>query len=178
MSPEDREAWIDRLIVPPSYEAVSAILDRVEALEAELAARAAPPQRRPRPMVEHTKGKLGFREEDDLTIWCGDLFIAETGDTVEGLEGDCPAAAANARRLVACWNACEAFTTEAIEGGIVMRCYEESFTLDGEGDDSPRPPVVRERRAPGFTQGDHTDELPAIPGSEDSAWPRCRLQAD
>ncbi len=45
---------------------------------------------------------------------------------------------ANARRLVACWNACEAFTTEAIEGGIVMQCFEESFTLDGEGDESPR----------------------------------------
>ncbi len=69
-------------------------------------------------MPEHTKGKLTY-DEGARTIWCGEFTIADVLDTLEGLEGDCPAADANMRRLVAAWNAVEGISTEALEQGII-----------------------------------------------------------
>ncbi len=89
-------------------------------------------------MTEHTKRRLMI-DEDFRTIWAGDreVPIAEVWDTAEGLEGDCPTADANARRLVACWNFCERATTEELERhrlattedhiGVVPHLYIESL---------------------------------------------------
>ena len=76
-------------------------------------------------MSEHTKGPLEFssagfgsksgitvdeyfirRPEDDVAV-AADVIDPETGAPSES----------NARRLVACWNACQNIATEAIESG-------------------------------------------------------------
>ncbi len=71
-------------------------------------------------MSEHTKEPWQIVDErtivsDNSEDVSDPIFIAEMLDTTEGLEGDCPAAIANGRRIVACVNACASFTTDQLE---------------------------------------------------------------
>ncbi len=95
-------------------------------------------------MDEHTRGRLKVTRFGECTFIDTEDTEESNGLRIADCQGDDllspETCRENGRRLVACWNACEAFTTEAIEGGIVARCYEESFDLDGEGDESPVAP--------------------------------------
>jgi len=74
-------------------------------------------------MTEHTKGKLRIDPDDRPDMhWNNHIvsverphmticFMSHDG-TQENVEGE-----ANARRLVACWNACEGIPTENLEPG-------------------------------------------------------------
>jgi hypothetical protein len=62
--------------------------------------------------MSHTQGKLKAQESR--------IYFA---DLAGGFDiRNCPSPEANARRLVACWNACEGISTDALEteGGAVM----------------------------------------------------------
>ncbi len=63
-------------------------------------------------MAEHTKGRLSQ---------CGIALRDEQGRLLGGISGcQIPnVGRANARRLVACWNALEGISTEALEQGML-----------------------------------------------------------
>jgi hypothetical protein len=67
-------------------------------------------------MSEHTEGKLEIIGEQGTALWAGALLIATMYEprTRHAL------ARANARRLVACWNACEGIPTEDLESKVVV----------------------------------------------------------
>ena len=66
-------------------------------------------------MSEHTPGKLSLIGEQGTSMWSGDLIVAQINEP----RSNAKLARANARRLVAAWNACEGFETDLLEN-IVM----------------------------------------------------------
>lgn len=64
---------------------------------------------------QHTQGRLTFEEQflpEDNGVSNG-VFILQNGVPICNLFND---SKETARRLVACWNACEGISTEEIEG--------------------------------------------------------------
>ena len=76
--------------------------------------------------AQHTPGRLVIHQDHTHKV----LSIEDAGDfghlkinspwVEDAWEGD-EEAEANARRLVACWNACEGISTEALEGDEAPR---------------------------------------------------------
>lgn len=67
-------------------------------------------------MDKHTQGKLELAE-NPLEIIGGGMDIAFCGPAKGFNMDEYPVRRANARRLVACWNACEGISTETLENG-------------------------------------------------------------
>ena len=66
-------------------------------------------------MSEHTPGKLSLIGKQGTSMWSGDSIVAQINEP----RSNAKLARANARRLVAAWNACEGFETDLLEN-IVM----------------------------------------------------------
>lgn len=65
-------------------------------------------------MAEHTKGKLIFDDNEDV-------IRDESKESIGRIW-----TSANARRLVAAWNACQKLTTEELERGVIVKAAIES----------------------------------------------------
>ncbi len=65
-------------------------------------------------MAEYTKGKLFIEcQSSDM------IEIQDEGGNCVAVMGDTDQAVDDARRLAACWNACQGITTEALEAGVI-----------------------------------------------------------
>ena len=79
-------------------------------------------------MSAHTKGKLELEDRDErLLLWADGShdYVAELSTAADGADEDAQSAyedeqRENARRLVACWNACDGISTEALEAGALL----------------------------------------------------------
>ncbi len=80
-------------------------------------------------MDKHTKGRLKVARSSVFTFIETEDTEESNGLRIADVEGDDlispQVARENARRLVACWNACEKFTTKELEGGY---CDSLRFT--------------------------------------------------
>ncbi len=81
-------------------------------------------------MAEHTKGKLVVVKFEKCTFIDTEDTEESNGLRIADCDGDDlispEVARANARRLVACWNVCEGFTTEELESQVAWLENTES----------------------------------------------------
>jgi hypothetical protein len=84
--------------------------------------------------VSHTEGKLHYQEESDAyTHIARDVNGRIIFSTPQGSKGTDEA---NARRLVACWNACEGLPQDALDGGWTAAGISQyAKRLEGERDE-------------------------------------------
>ncbi len=103
-------------------------------------------------MDEHTEGRLKYWSCES-TGGCPQILALDDGERVAhvSLRRECEA---DARRLVACWNACEGISTEALEAGVVGNLCSELSALAEQyetwhdlGDAAAEPPDTGDARA-------------------------------
>lgn len=84
--------------------------------------------------AKHTQGELKYASESINPDWAvvtdaNGSVVANVPDVVSAPAMRQMPAEANARRLVACWNACQSIPTEALEAGVVGELVEACRTL-------------------------------------------------
>lgn len=88
--------------------------------------------------MSHTTGKLRVYFADSLRSWPGIdngaskivVHADVRGHRRSGVGGDTEEEVqANARRLVACWNACDGISTEELEAGAIQKLREQRDEL-------------------------------------------------
>lgn len=78
---------------------------------------------------QHTAGEIRYEYEPG---YCGEL-IAQDGMTIAAFVDE--PSEANARRLVACWNACEGISTEHLEDDAVRKLMQDRDLLLAQRDE-------------------------------------------
>lgn len=78
--------------------------------------------------MSHTQGNLSIGRHGEVTTQAGDMLLLR-GVALGGGSSHYDLCKTNARRLVACWNACDGISTEELEDGAIQKLREQRDEL-------------------------------------------------